>query len=311
MAADRPAETTPRRGGSSRAGGLALVTAGATLVLILAGGLVTTTGSGDAIPTWPLSWGRLLPRDAGVGVWIEQNHRYLAGIVALLVGIVVIWVRKTEDRPWVRMWAYLALGGIVAQVLLGGLRILSPNLGPGVRAGVAIVHAVFGQVVFGAVVALSLFLRPSWRETDDDPHAAEARRIGVITTAFAFLQLVAGAVTRHTGAGIVVHLVGAGLVLLHATLFASRLMTSKLRGGGHLLMGLIAIQVILGLSAWSITGSAAVRSAEQPVGRILTVTSHVAVSALILATCLALTLRCFRAAKPAGAAASGMEPHPA
>lgn len=283
----------------------AVLTAGAALALILAGGLVTTTGSGDAIPTWPLTWGRLLPRDAGPGVWIEQNHRYLAGIVGLLVGILMIWVRKTEDRPWVRAWAHLAFGAVVVQALLGGLRILSP--GP----AKAIVHAIFGQVVFGAVVALALFLRPSWRDPEQDPQAAEARRIGVLTTLFAFLQLVAGAVTRHTGAGIVVHLVGAGLVLLHATLFASRLMTTKLRGGGHVLMGLLAIQVILGLSAWSITGSAALRSAEQPLGRILTVTSHVAVGALILATCLALTLRCFRAAKPAGAAASGMEPHPA
>jgi cytochrome c oxidase assembly protein subunit 15 len=294
MASDRP--------GLRR---FALITAAATLLLILAGGLVTTTGSGDTIPTWPLSWGRLAPRDSAVGAWIEQNHRYLAGVVALLVGVLAIWVRKTEERPWVRKWGYLAFGGVVAQALLGGLRIYVP------AAAIAIVHAVFAQVVFGAVVALTVFLAPSWRTPGEDPGAAEARKLGVMTTAFVFLQLIAGAVTRHTGAGIAVHLVGAGLVLLHATLFSSRLMTTKLRGGGHLLIGLLAVQVVLGLSAWSITSSGAARTAAEPLSRIFTVTAHVAVGALALATCLALTLRCFRAARPAGVTASGMEPHPA
>ena len=282
----------------------AVVTAAATLLLILAGGLVTTTGSGDIIPTWPLSWGRLAPRDSAAGVWIEQNHRYIAGVVALLVGILAIWVRKTEDRPWVRRWGYVAFGAVVAQALLGGLRIYVP------AAAVAIVHAVFAQVIFAAVVALTVFLAPSWREPGEDEGAAEARKLGIITTAFVFLQLVAGAVTRHTGAGIAVHLVGAGLVLLHATLFASRLMTTKLRTGGHILMGLLAIQVVLGLSTWSITGAGPIRSAAEPLGRILTVTAHVGIGALILAKCLALTLRCFRAARPFEAPAEGMEPRP-
>ena len=225
---------------------LAVVAAGFALLLILAGGFVTSTGSGDAINTWPLTWGRLAPADSAPAVWIEQNHRYLAGIVGLLVGILMIWVRKTDDRAWVRRWAYVAFAGVVAQALIGGYRIFTPG-----SVSSKIVHAIFGQVVFAAVVSLAFFLSPSWRKREEDEGAAHAWRLGVLTVVFAFFQLVAGAVTRHTGAAIAIHLAGAVLVLLHASLFASRLMTTRLRGGAHFLMALLAVQVILGLSCHS------------------------------------------------------------
>ena len=272
---------TPRR--------LAVVAAGATVLLILAGGFVTSTGSQDSIPTWPLSWGRIVPVGAGAEAWIEQIHRYLAGTVGLLVGALMIWLRKTEDRAWVRRWAYAAFGAVVLQALIGGFHILKDT-----PAASAIVHAVFGQVVFGSLVALSVFLSPAWKRSDADPAAGEATRIGAMTVGFAFLQLIAGAVTRHTGAGIAVHLVGAVLVLLHATLFSSRLMTTSLRAGGHFLMFLLAVQVLLGLTSWSATAGGATRSLQVPASHLITVTSHVAVGALVLATSLALTLKCWK-----------------
>lgn len=276
---------------------LAVIAAGFTLLLILAGGFVTSTGSQDSINTWPLSWGRLVPAGAGAQVWIEQIHRYLAGAVGLLVGVLMIWLRKTEDRAWIRQVAYVAFGAVVVQALIGGFHILKNT-----PAASAIVHAIFGQVVFCATVALAIFLSPSWRAAQADEAAAQARRLGVLTVAFAFLQLVAGAVTRHTGAGIYVHLAGAFLVLLHATVFSSRLMTTRLRAGAHLLMFLLAVQVILGLTAWSATSGGAVRSLDVPASRLVTVTAHVAVGALVLATSLALTLKCWRSHHPAAAA---------
>jgi uncharacterized membrane protein len=198
--------------------------------------------------------------------------------------------------------AYIAFGAVVLQALIGGFHILKHT-----PAASAIVHAVFGQVVFCTTVALALFLSPSWRQSEPDDDAAQARRIGLLTVIFAFLQLVAGAVTRHTGAGIYVHLAGAFLVLLHATVFSSRLMTTRLRAGAHFLMLLLAVQVILGLTAWSATSGGAVRSLEIPASRLVTVTVHVAVGALVLATSLALTLKCWRSHHPAVAAQKAAE----
>lgn len=246
----------------------AVLTAAATLLLILAGGFVTTTGTGDTIPDWPKSWGRM---EAG---WpVEWTHRAMAAIV----GILVAGLALTCRRPL----AWVALGAVVVQALIGGFRIYVP------QAAVAVVHAIFAQVVFCALALLAFGAEPV-------PDAPAARGAGMAATGLVFLQLVAGAFTRHTGAGLAVHLLGAFAVVIALSLFASRLMLTPLRGGAKLLLGLLGAQMLLGFFAWSITAGGFVRSHESPLVQIVTVTSHVAVGALILATTLVLTLRCRR-----------------
>ena len=261
----------------------AVLTAAMTLALILAGGFVTTTHTGDTIPTWPKSWGRFEG-----GWWVEWSHRAVAGTVALLVAGLAVALHLREPRAWVRRIGWLALGGVLVQALIGGLRIYVP------RAAVAIVHACFGQLVFCCMVAVALFVSEAWTRTPVDEASTRARKLGIVATAFAFLQLVAGAVTRHTGAGLIVHLVGAGLVLLHVSLFASRLMLTAVRRGAHLLVGILGTQLLLGLATWAITAGGFVRSHESPLFQIVTISAHVAVGAALLATCLAVTLICQR-----------------
>jgi len=270
----------------------AALTAAMTLVLILAGGLVTTTRTGDTIPSWPKSWGRM-----EVGWPVEWSHRAAAGTVAILVTILAVWLQNREPRSWVRRIGWIAFGAVVLQALIGGLRI--HTLAP---VPVAIVHACFGQLVFCAMVAVALFVSEGWDRVAPDESTARARGIGMATTAFAFLQLVAGAVTRHTGAVLVVHLVGAVLVLLHVTLFASRLMLTPLAKGARLLLALLGLQLALGIGTWAITAGGFVRSHEAPLFKILTVSAHVAVGAALLATSLAVTLMCHRSVKKAAPA---------
>ena len=62
----------------------AVLTAGATLVLIFVGALVTSTGSGLAVPDWPLSFGQVFPPMVG-GVLFEHGHRLVAACVGLPV----------------------------------------------------------------------------------------------------------------------------------------------------------------------------------------------------------------------------------
>ena len=52
----------------------AALTAAVTLALILAGGFVTTTRTGDTIPTWPRTWGQMY----APGWLVEASHRYVA-----------------------------------------------------------------------------------------------------------------------------------------------------------------------------------------------------------------------------------------
>src|SRR5436189_4136749 len=99
---------------------LAVATAGATLVLLFLGGLVTSTGSGLAVPDWPLSFGQVFPRMTG-GVLFEHGHRMIAGLVAVLTWVLAGWIWRADKRPWVRRLALAAALGIVLQAVLGGL----------------------------------------------------------------------------------------------------------------------------------------------------------------------------------------------
>ena len=58
----------------------AQATAAMTFVLLIAGGLVTSTDSGLAVPDWPLSYGTLLPPMVG-GIRYEHTHRVIAALV--------------------------------------------------------------------------------------------------------------------------------------------------------------------------------------------------------------------------------------
>jgi cytochrome c oxidase assembly protein subunit 15 len=263
----------------------AVLTAAVALALILAGGFVTTTRTGDTIPTWPKSWGEMK-----VGWPVEWTHRALAGTVGVLATILAVWVQRREPRPWVRRLAWVAFLAVLVQSLLGGLRVnqVYPK-------ATAIVHATLGQVVFSTLVCLALFVSDSWKTFRPDESTAGAGRIGAATTLVAFLQLIAGAVTRHTGGGLAVHLVGAGLVLVLVSLFASRLMMTPLRKAANLLLGILGLQVALGLGTWAITAAGFERSHQAPLLQVVTVSAHVAVGAALLATSLALTLMCRRA----------------
>src|SRR5262245_18181907 len=93
------------------AGGLhrfAVVTAGATLVLLFLGGLVTSTGSGLAVPDWPLSFGQVFPPMVGC-VLFEHGHRLAAGAVGCLTVVLALWTVVGETRPAVRALGLLSL----------------------------------------------------------------------------------------------------------------------------------------------------------------------------------------------------------
>ena len=82
----------------------AVVTAGATLVLIFVGALVTSTGSGLAVPDWPLSFGQVFPPMVG-GVLFEHGHRLVAACVGLLTVTLMVLLTQWEPRAWVRWLA--------------------------------------------------------------------------------------------------------------------------------------------------------------------------------------------------------------
>ncbi|MGH7806278.1 MAG: COX15/CtaA family protein, partial [Candidatus Binatia bacterium] len=177
----------------------ACLVAAATLVLVFAGGLVTSTGSGLAVPDWPLSYGMWFPPMVG-GVLFEHGHRMIAGTVGILTLILAVWTWIAEDRRWVRRLAGAALLAVVVQAVLGGLTVIF-LLPP----AISVAHACLGQIFFCLVVSLAAVTGRSWLEATPAARADPALRFWSLTLVVTvFAQLLIGALMRHLGAGLAI-----------------------------------------------------------------------------------------------------------
>jgi heme a synthase len=179
----------------------ALVTAGCTFLLLLAGALVTSTGSSLAVPDWPLSFGKFFPPMTG-GVLFEHGHRMVAGTVSLLMLGLALSTQRVEERAWVKKLAWTAMGAIILQAVLGGVTVLLH-----LPTEVSVAHAGLAQIFFCLIVSLALVTSKGWIEerpnrVTDRP--STIRFWATLTTALVYLQILVGAVTRHSGSGLAI-----------------------------------------------------------------------------------------------------------
>jgi heme a synthase len=174
----------------------AVVTAVATLGLIVAGGLVTSTESGLSVPDWPLSYGRLMPPMVG-GVFYEHGHRMVATTVGILTVVLAIWLARREPRRWVRRLGLLAVAAVIAQGVLGGLTVIFL-----LPTAVSVAHACLAQTFFCLTVAISVVTSPRWESAAGKKEPLP--RLAALTASAVFLQLLIGAVMRHTKAGLAI-----------------------------------------------------------------------------------------------------------
>ncbi|MBI3330791.1 MAG: COX15/CtaA family protein, partial [Candidatus Omnitrophica bacterium] len=252
----------------------AWATAAITWLLLIAGGLVTSTDSGLAVPDWPLSYGTLLPPMVG-GIRYEHTHRLIAGLVALMIAILAAWLWRRERRRWVRRLGAAAAVVVLTQAILGGLTVLLVLPAP-----ISIAHACLGPLVFCVTVVLAQAMSPGWASRRMPLDGGRAGMTAVWTTAAFIAQLVLGAVLRHTGGALTLHLIGAAAVLLMTgrLLQRTRRDPAIFRGTLALALGVVG-QLLLGVLAW--------RWREQ----VLVTTAHQALGALLVAGSTALTAR--------------------
>lgn len=267
----------------------ARLTAAAVFFLLIAGGLVTSTGSGLAVPDWPLAFGKFFPLMVG-GVLFEHGHRLIAGAVALMTFALAALVHRGEKRAWVKNLGYAACGAILIQALLGGMTVLFKLPPP-----VSIAHACLAQAVFCLILAISQ-ASTSWYLQASPISAGNISRAGLWCVGAVYLQLIFGAMVRHTGQGLSFHLLGAAAAafLIAAAVyktFRNFPYEAALTRPAGLLAGLLPLQLLLGLIAFQIRRS----PIESGFGQAAVLrTSHLAVGALVLGTSLILTLRAHR-----------------
>ncbi len=276
---------------------LAVALACATFPLLFIGGLVTSKGAALAVPDWPTTFGYnmfLYPWSKMIGnVFYEHSHRLVASFVGLLAIAVAMafWLR--ERRAWLRWLGLIALGLVITQGVLGGLRVVL------LESTLAIIHACFAQAFFALTGALALFTSREWRSETIEARIADGGRLwrlGAMTTAFIYIQVIFGAVLRHTGERLDAHLFFAGLVAVHVILLLLRVTkyqaNLKLVRSAYALGILMLLQLLLGAGSYLAKFTILLRLPLDMI--VLLTTTHLIVGALMLVTSLALTLRAYR-----------------
>jgi heme a synthase len=283
-----------------------------TVLLILAGSLVTSHDAGLSVPDWPTSYGWNMftfpPSMWVANILYEHGHRLLASSVGFLTIIMAVWLWMAEPRRWLRWFGVATLGSVVAQGLLGGLTVLFF-----LPAAISTAHAGLAEIFFCMTVAIAIFTSPGWIGGYRDAHdtGATMRRLATAATVVIYLQILVGATMRHTGAGLAIpdfplmfghlipdhwnraiaihftHRAGALLVtVMLLTLFAhvrSRYRDRReLMRPAAILIALVAVQVTL--------GALTVLSRRDPWINSF----HVVCGAMVLTTSLVLTLRAWR-----------------
>src|SRR5256885_6653512 len=289
----------------------ALFTACCTAVLIFLGGLVTSTESGLSVPDWPTTYGWNMftfPFSKWVGgIFFEHSHRLMASFVGFLTVILALWTWLGEKRRWVRWLSACALGAVILQGVLGGLTVLLLLPAP-----ISTLHACLAQTFFCLVIALAVVTSPRWKGglplVRSHSESVSLPALCAATTAAVYVQLILGALMRHTAAGLAIpdfplalghiippftsnkvmihfaHRVGAVVV---TTLIVWTFIHIARSYSDHSLLfrpalamfALVGVQLVLGaLTVWTHRA-------------IIPTTAHVLIGALVLGSSFLLTLR--------------------
>ncbi len=282
----------------------AVLVACATFFLIIAGANVTSHDAGLATSDWPLSNGQFFPKMVGNLFW-EHGHRLVATSVGLLTIALAILLQVRERRPWVKRLGWIALAGVIAQGLLGGLTV-KLNLPLAVSAA----HATLAQLFFLTTVSIAVFTSRSWMapgvSVNEEAGAVSLRAFCVAALAMILAQLVLGAVLRHSATWdqqlpvslLLAHIGGALMVTAISGATVVNLLVRH-RDQQYLarpaigVAALLFIQLLLGSAAY--VTRAGSPNEPQPLNPMIWVTvTHVACGALVFAVAIVLTLRVFR-----------------
>lgn len=275
---------------------LSFFTAFSGLVLIIAGGLVTSHQAGLSVPDWPLSYGQWMPPMVGKIFW-EHGHRMIASFVGFLtlilcIGTHVVYGSNKNLKSFSRILVEL----VILQGVFGGLTVLY-NL----PHAVSIVHASLGQIFFSSLCLFAYTLKNeieplsfSISEEKKQP-LAKAFRIARVTVIILLMQLFLGAATRHIRHmhAAWTHTGFALVVVTHIVLVFMRVSNlhledkAPLRAATFLLFAVL-LQIILGAGSLGLTQFLS-HDGQPTLLQVCFTTFHQSLGAVLLATMIVLT----------------------
>lgn len=262
-----------------------------TLLLVVAGGLVTSRDAGLSVPDWPLSYGKLMPKMEG-GILYEHGHRMIATMVGIFTIVSLVWIFRVERRKWLRMLAVVALLAVIAQGVLGGMTVIF--LLPWY---ISSSHATLAQLFFSTTVAMALFTSRRWLAGPSlvpEDAANPLRGLSLAAPLCVVGQLFLGAMARHKAIGSIYHICGAPLATAVILWLSMRVLlhygqNRELRSGAVVMLSITLLQVFLGVGAFMTR--IAYADSVQPMPLMVTFTVlHVAVGALTLTSTVIMAI---------------------
>lgn len=317
-----------------------LLVLGLVWPLVWVGSLVTTQDAGMSVPDWPNTYGDnlfLYPLETWLSgpfdLFIEHGHRLLGALVGFVAIIVVAVAFWTERRRWVQVLAVLGLVLIIVQGILGGMRVV---LGDRL---LAMTHGCTAPIVFALFTILAVVTSRWWSQIRSEPSEVDSPTktegaasgndgavsslvvvrggwLATVVVVACYFQLVLGAMLRHVSMeatpGGFTHTVAMHVLLAFVIWGLTAILWLRLRGCGEktlsrpggALVGLVAVQIALGLTTWVVHyGFPMFQDYGFPARYLVQAKSfwgsfvicgHVATGSLILATAVLLTTRTFR-----------------
>lgn len=287
----------------------AIATAIATFVLLIVGSLVHGTGSSLACPDWPLCYGSFFPKMEN-GVEFEHSHRLVATGVGMMTVTLAVLLFRQKDRRFFKL-GIAATFLVIFQGVLGGITVI--YLLP--RA-ISIAHLATSMCFFSLMITIALRTNPMPPEVPR--RLGDARRWLVVAWATVLAQMVLGGMVRHTASGLacldiplcngsiwpsappekvqMIHRFGA--VVASTVVIWVALRVRKLSEGSRSMQRLALVPIALVLLQVTLGVASVLSLLDLP-----TITTHLAVGALLLGSLVVLWGLCPAPSRPGQEAA--------
>ncbi len=294
------------------------------------GAFVTSIDAGMAVPDWPASFGSFDPFQTGyhdpadpaaawwnrVPILAEHGHRLLGALIGLMTLVLAGWTWVKDPRRWMRWLGVFALVLVIAQGVLGGLRVVYASM------NLAMVHACVAQIFFSLLVAMTLFTSRGWLRADGLAVSSSTsassvpllRALAVATAVVLYGQIILGVLLRHPGTGIDpmlagIHMTGAfvalGLIAATFAVVRRHFKADRLvRRGANALLGIVVVQMLLGFTAYFTLLDESGMLQPSNV-QVIVNSAHLIVGALLMASAVCLAILALRRTARGTAASRG------
>ena len=233
-------------------------------------------------------------------------ERWLCGLCVTInlatVGIFLTLARRERSAGlWLRWLGTVALAAVIFQGLLGGFRVKFNALA---GTNLAIVHGCFAQVVFSLLASLAvLTAAPNTTTVLSGEESSRLQRWSLLLPGLVFLQLIWGALVRHTNGLLAqrMHFITAFVVVATVVWFGRMVFASSTarRAMGRtivVLAVLLTLQIFLGVESWlgKYIGVLLPEAQKPTVGQAATRVAHVLVGSFVLASSVSLAVQAHR-----------------